>query len=263
MHSFPRALPATVNFHGQPLTVITGPYGEHLVAMRPICESIGLDWKSQLSRIRRDDVLSTCVVITTIQMPGDDQRREVACLPLEYLNGWLFGIDSSRCGEEIRPALRQYKRECFQALAAYWMHGEAINPRGATIGQIGARCLSALIASKVQHLPRHVRRRAMMRLWAHVHAAYGVPRGADILAEQFDSARNLVAACSVQEGEWIPRADTGAVVALDRFDAHYLAVIFEAVGAALRLDERTSLAWALFDSKYGATLNRYVSLRLH
>lgn len=40
-----------VNFYGQNLAVITGPAGERLVAMRPICEAIGLDWKSRYSRI--------------------------------------------------------------------------------------------------------------------------------------------------------------------------------------------------------------------
>lgn len=111
---------ATIDFHGHPLNLITTANGQHLVVMRPVCEGIGLSWNSQFERIKRDDVLSTCVRIIRMQVPGDSQQREFTCLPLEYLNGWLFGIDTRRCRQEIRPALIRYKRECYQILAAHW-----------------------------------------------------------------------------------------------------------------------------------------------
>ncbi|SER21072.1 BRO family, N-terminal domain [Azotobacter beijerinckii] len=120
---------AAVDFHGQSLTVLTSATGEHLVAMKPICEAIGLQWEAQLKRIKRHPVLSICMSIMDIQIPGDDQHRELVCLPLDYLNGWLFGVDASRVKPEIRERLVQYQRECFAALAAYWQQGEAVNPR--------------------------------------------------------------------------------------------------------------------------------------
>ncbi|HEX5339087.1 MAG TPA: phage antirepressor N-terminal domain-containing protein, partial [Gallionella sp.] len=121
----------TVSFQGHALTVITTESGEHLVAMKPICEAIGLQWEAQLKRIKRHPVLTTCMSVMDIQMPGDDQRRDLAFLPLDYLNGWLFGVDASRVRPEIRERLVQYQRECFAALAAYWQQGEAVNPRAA------------------------------------------------------------------------------------------------------------------------------------
>jgi hypothetical protein len=39
------------------------------------------------------------------------------CLPLKYLNGFLFGINATRVREEIRAKLIQYQRECYQVLA--------------------------------------------------------------------------------------------------------------------------------------------------
>lgn len=110
---------ATVEFLGKELTVITTAT-QRLVAMRPICEGIGLDWKAQLDRIKRDEVLSASVVMMTTQLPGDSQTRSVACLPLEMLNGWLFGVDIKRCRQAIRSALIRYKTDCYAALAAYW-----------------------------------------------------------------------------------------------------------------------------------------------
>ena len=65
----------------------------------------------------------------------DGKSRDLICLPLEYLNGWLFGVDAARARPEIREALSQYKRECFGVLAAYWQQGEAINPRACAADQ--------------------------------------------------------------------------------------------------------------------------------
>ena len=118
---------AAVNFHGHTLTVITGPSGEHLVAMKPICEAIGLQWEAQLKRIKRHPVLSQGMSVMDIPSAGGEQ--ETSCLPLDMLNGWLFGVDAARVRPEIRDTLIQYQRECFHVLAAYWQQGQATNPR--------------------------------------------------------------------------------------------------------------------------------------
>ncbi|WKN21479.1 phage antirepressor N-terminal domain-containing protein [Azotobacter vinelandii] len=119
---------ASVDFHGRPLTVITDPAGEHLVAMKPICEAIGLQWEAQRKRIQRHEVLKSVASVMEATA-ADGKRYEYICLPLNYLNGWLFGVDASRVKPEIRERLIQYQRECFGVLAAYWQQGEAVNPR--------------------------------------------------------------------------------------------------------------------------------------
>ncbi|TWH63832.1 P22-like antirepressor protein [Azomonas agilis] len=107
---------AVVEFHTQQLTVITGPKGERLVAMKPICENIGLAWSGQFERIKRNVVLNEAIRV--IRTPSEGGEQETLCLPLDYLNGWLFGVDTNRVKPEIRPRLIQYQRECFHVLAA-------------------------------------------------------------------------------------------------------------------------------------------------
>lgn len=63
------------------------------------------------------------VIITTVAEDG--KNREMLCLPIQYLNGWLFGIDINRCNPEIRDTLIKYKKECYQALHDYWFNGKA------------------------------------------------------------------------------------------------------------------------------------------
>lgn len=112
-----------ISFNNQSL-ITAEQNGNHYVAMKPICENIGIDWRAQRQRIVRDEVLcSTVVIITTVAEDG--KNREMLCLPIQYLNGWLFGIDINRCNPEIRDTLIKYKKECYQALHDYWFNGKA------------------------------------------------------------------------------------------------------------------------------------------
>ena len=98
-------------------------------AIKPICENIGIDWESQRQRIMRDDVLNSTACM--IKVVAEDGRvREMLSLPLQFLNGWLFGVDSKRVkSEQAKEYLFKYKMECYQALNNYWQSGIAVNKR--------------------------------------------------------------------------------------------------------------------------------------
>lgn len=79
-----------------------------------------MDWKGQFNRIKRDDVLSTCVVVMTTQLPNDTQARQVLFLDLDYLNGWLFGIDANRVKPELKDKIVAYQHYCYKVLAGHF-----------------------------------------------------------------------------------------------------------------------------------------------
>lgn len=112
----------TISFNNQSLITVE-QNGNHYVAMKPICENIGLAWEPQVLRIKRDEVLSQGMIVMIIPTNGGNQN--MICLPIEYLNGWLFGIDINRCKPEIRDTLIKYKKDCYQALHDYWFNGKA------------------------------------------------------------------------------------------------------------------------------------------
>lgn len=103
------------------LAVIVNVGGEpsFYVPLRPIVERFGLNWAGQQQRINRDPVLSDearpCVVVTHTQ-GQPDQRRQMLCLPLEFLSGFLFGINANRVKDEVRDSLIMYQRECYKVL---------------------------------------------------------------------------------------------------------------------------------------------------
>lgn len=94
--------------------------GGQWIAMRPVCQNLGLEWGSQYNRIQRDPILSTCVFIMKTQIPGDDQARPVLFLPFEFFHGWLFGISVNAVKPELRDRLIRYQRECYRVLADHF-----------------------------------------------------------------------------------------------------------------------------------------------
>jgi len=89
------------------------------VPVRPICDYLGVAWSAQRLRINRDPVLSETTerVIVTITDSRQTMGREMLCLPLDYLNGWLFGINANRVKSDVRQRLIRYQRDCYRILA--------------------------------------------------------------------------------------------------------------------------------------------------
>lgn len=189
----------TVEFHGQSLVAVLID-GQPYVAMKPICENIGLQWEAQLKRIKRNPVLETCMSIMDMQMPGDNQRREFAFLPLDMLNGWLFGVDVNRVREEIKPRLIQYQKECFGVLFRHFMPQPAASAPANSftvqpsdkLSEAQQIALRALLEINVKKLPHSRQAGAMVKGWSKLKAHFGVSYR-DIPAERFVEAMSIMA----------------------------------------------------------------------
>lgn len=92
------------------------------VPLRPICGYLGLSWSGQRERITRDAVLSQeAKGVRVTRTPGSEGIRAgggqiMLCLPLDLLNGWLFGVNAARVKPELREKLIRYQRECYRIL---------------------------------------------------------------------------------------------------------------------------------------------------
>lgn len=108
----------TVDFHGAKLVAVKGATpAETLVAMKPVVEGMGLDWEEQRRKLHRHPVLSPDLTFATVQMPGDDQRREWAFLPLTRVNFWLATVQPGRIhNEDVKARVIEYQRECADVL---------------------------------------------------------------------------------------------------------------------------------------------------
>lgn len=104
----------TVNFHGSDIIAIEKD-GEVLVPMKRIVENLSLDWSAQKKRIDRDSVLS--IAMAMVAAPTEGGIQQLLCLPLKYINGFLFGISDSQIQDpNIKTKVILYKRECYDIL---------------------------------------------------------------------------------------------------------------------------------------------------
>lgn len=183
--------------------------GQPFVPMKAIVDGMGLDWKSQYAKLQGGRFNSTMVMITTIA--GDGKRREMACLPLRKLAGWLMSIHASKVRPDLRENVIAFQNECDDALWSYWNNGLAIrrDDRSAasvlstTIGTDGFHCLAAVLEGKLRSFKGGAKRAAKNHIWQQVHRAFSVVRAEDIPAEKLDAVRCFIAAYDVHEGEYL------------------------------------------------------------
>lgn len=178
----------TVDFQGQSIVAIVHDGKPH-VALRPIVENIGLDWAAQYTRINRHHILkSTVVVMTTVGEDG--KQREMLCLPLSMLNGWLFGVDVNRVREEIRPKLIRYQRECFEVLAQHFMPAQ--RPHNPAIDYDRISPAQAQDLKELVHSIAESKVQGFGETWARLHRKFRVNSYLELPATRFTEARDYL-----------------------------------------------------------------------
>lgn len=89
--------------------------GEIFVPIKPVCDAIGIDDRAQRDKIQSDEILASTGVLST-SVAADGKDREMYCLPLKYVYGWLFTINPKNVAPEAREAVAVYRRECYDVL---------------------------------------------------------------------------------------------------------------------------------------------------
>ena len=95
----------TVDFYGDEITTAIVDIDGHAklyVPIKAISDYLGLTWSGQFKQIQRDRILSevaALIRVTRITATGGSPGS--LCLPVEYLNGWLFGVNVSRVKPEF------------------------------------------------------------------------------------------------------------------------------------------------------------------
>ena len=89
--------------------------GQYWIAIRPICDALGINFSNELRSIKNHKILGPTVVKMT--MVGADLRvRSMVALQEKYIYGWLFSISS-----DSQP-FQDYQLKCYDILYEYF-HG--------------------------------------------------------------------------------------------------------------------------------------------
>ncbi|MEI5032475.1 phage antirepressor N-terminal domain-containing protein [Streptomyces sp. S1A(2023)] len=113
-------------------TVLVG--GNPLVVFRPAVEAIGLDYSTQLRKLRDRSWANRRDIPTVAE---DGKTRLMAAVDVRTFLMWLATVNENKVAEAVRPTLVAYQRETTTAVNDYWTRGGAINER-ATDDQLDA-----------------------------------------------------------------------------------------------------------------------------
>lgn len=101
------------------------------VAVKPICDAIGIDWSSQYQRLRSDPKFN-CGDITMVG--ADGKQRNMVTLPVKEIQGWLFSINSKKVATKVAPLLLEFQKNLFDVIYA------------ATSGQVSQEVVDRLLS---------------------------------------------------------------------------------------------------------------------
>ncbi|WP_319228353.1 phage antirepressor N-terminal domain-containing protein [Draconibacterium orientale] len=89
--------------------------GEKRIAVKPICEALGVSVQGQLTKLKNDPILSSTIKLS-FTVGGDGKQREMQTIPFKFVFGWLFRIDSRNVKPEAKETVERYQLECYNAL---------------------------------------------------------------------------------------------------------------------------------------------------
>ena len=86
-----------------------------LVPVKPICEALGVAYERQFSKLKEDEDFSSIITLR-VMVGADGKDREMCCLPVRFVYGWLYTINPKNVKPESQQAVRAYRRQCVDAL---------------------------------------------------------------------------------------------------------------------------------------------------
>jgi hypothetical protein len=111
-----------VEFYGDALAAVKAGDGQIYVALRHLCEALGLNTQAQTRRIQRHTILLQGYKgVAILATPGGHQRASVLRVDLVPL--WLAGVSSKSVSEDARPKLERFQQEAAKVLWEAFQEG--------------------------------------------------------------------------------------------------------------------------------------------
>lgn len=93
---------------------------QRMVPIKPICEALGIDAEAQRQKIESHYLLGPTALLSKV-VAADGKEREMFCIPMGYVFGWLLTINPGNVNEASREGLIKYQIECYQVLLNHFI----------------------------------------------------------------------------------------------------------------------------------------------
>lgn len=107
-----------VQFHEDTLMVVRDENAQGWVAIKPICDALGVAAYPQRAKITSNPQFSWHDIMST---GTDGKLYRMFCIPVSQLNGWLYSINANKVKPESREKLLAYQGECQEVLFKHFM----------------------------------------------------------------------------------------------------------------------------------------------
>ena len=111
-----------LEFNGQTICFLSVD-GEYWIALKPICEALGILWKKQHEKLQNGDDIFGELSQNWGMVASDGKLRKMTSLPEKFVYGWIFSIPfTGSMADETKINLKGYKMECCELLYEHF-HG--------------------------------------------------------------------------------------------------------------------------------------------
>ena len=99
--------------------ILASNVSEGLIPIKPICEALGIDYSTQLKKIKEDEDWSSVMGLSPTT-GADGKIYEMCCISKKYILAWLLSINPANVKPEARQAVREYRNLCYDILYNYF-----------------------------------------------------------------------------------------------------------------------------------------------
>lgn len=103
------------SINGIDIYAVNDKDGNVFVPVKHICDAIGVAYQTQHLKLQEHEILAPTITLR-VMVAADGKKREMVCLPLEFVYGWIFTINTKNVSEKAHDSVLRYQLECYNAL---------------------------------------------------------------------------------------------------------------------------------------------------
>jgi len=113
-----------VSVVGTELITAINEQGMVFIAMKPLIEAMGLNWKSQSVKLNKDSRYG----VIAIPYETASGVQEMVSLNADHLPAFLYSINPNKVKKELRDKIIAFQNETFAVINSYWRGKQKHNP---------------------------------------------------------------------------------------------------------------------------------------
>jgi len=148
-----------LEFNGKVIYFL-GKEGQYWIAIKPICEALGIDFSRQLRTLKADSILARAWSKQTIH-DRSGRLQKIVCISEKFVYGWIFSLRSDS------KQLQDYKLKCYELLFDYF-HGIITGRKELLAEKAKAQIEREQLIAELKQIPQYQRLQELAAADKHI-----------------------------------------------------------------------------------------------